>query len=236
MFRSTLKGLLPLVAALFLISASTQLAAQDFKGEGGKVRILSFPSGNDYPFWAISKLGLDKKYGFELENVAIQPGGAAVTALRSGAAEGGLLNWLEVARVRANGEKITAVVPFIKMPNVWIAPKTSPANDVSGLKGLKIGTYSRFGAEWVLFLAVAKSQFGYEPRTASTLQEAGPGLLRGLLDQKQLDSAFIFYNLALPMVASGEYKILFTSRDLLKPLADTTIPPSTKRKRKFFKD
>ncbi len=218
MVKSTLQALLFLVASLISVGVSSPVLAQDFKGEGGKVRILSFPTGNDYPFWAISKLGLDKKYGFELENVAVQPGGAAVTALRAGAAEGGLMNWLEVARVRANGDEITAVLPFIKMPNVWIVPKNSPAKDLAGLKGLKVGTYNRFTPEWVLYLAVAKSKYGYDPRSDSTVQEAGPGLLRGLLDQKQLDSAFIFYNLALPMVATGEYKILFTSRDLLETL------------------
>jgi len=224
MIKSTLQALLFLVVALISFGASFPVLAQDFKGEGGKVRILSFPTGNDYPFRTITKLGLDKKYGFELENVAVQPGGAAVTALRAGAAEGGLMNWLEVARVRANGDQITAVLPFIKMPNVWIAPKSSTAKDLPGLKGLKVGTYNRFTPEWVLYLAVAKSKYGYDPRSESTVQEAGPGLLRGLLDQKQLDSAFIFYNLAMPMVATGEYKILFTSRDLLEGLnIPTTI-------------
>jgi NitT/TauT family transport system substrate-binding protein len=199
-------------------------AQAPFQGEGGKVRILSFPSGNDYPFWTISKLGLDKKHGFELENVAVQPGGAAVTALRSGAAEGGLMNWLEIARVRANGDQITAVVPCLEMPNVWVVPKDSPAKDVGGLKGLKVGTYNRFSPEWVLYVAAARARSGYDPRTESTVQEAGPGLLRGLLDQKQIEAAFIFYNLALPMVASGDYRILFSSRDLLKAI---DIPAST---------
>ncbi len=219
MIKSTLQALLFLVVALISFGASFPVLAQDFKGEGGKVRILSFPTGNDYPFRTITKLGLDKKYGFELENVAVQPGGAAVTALRAGAAEGGLMNWLEVARVRANGDQITAVLPFIKMPNVWIAPKSSTAKDLPGLKGLKVGTYNRFTPEWVLYLAVAKSKYGYDPRSESTVQEAGPGLLRGLLDQKQLDSAFIFYNLAMPMVATNDeiWKELLATQSITDP-------------------
>ena len=59
--------------------ASQAYGQSEFKGEGGKVRVASFPGGNDYPFWAIAKLGLDRKYGFELENVSVQPGGAALT-------------------------------------------------------------------------------------------------------------------------------------------------------------
>ncbi|WP_422033939.1 ABC transporter substrate-binding protein [Reyranella sp.] len=195
---------------------ATRATAQDFKGEGGKVRVASFPGGNDYPFWAIAKLGLDRKYGFELENVSVQPGGAALTAFRSGAVEGGLMNWLELARVRTAGEEIAAIVPFLEMPNVWVVPRNSPAKTVADLKGRKVGTYNRFSPEWVLYLSTAKSKFGYDPRTESTIQEAGPGLLRGLMDQKQIDATFIFYNLAMPMVASGEYRILFNSKDLLK--------------------
>ena len=208
---SVLTALLP--AACF---ASQAYGQSEFKGEGGKVRVASFPGGNDYPFWAIAKLGLDRKYGFELENVSVQPGGAALTAFRSGAVEGGLMNWLELARVRTAGEEIAAIVPFLEMPNVWVVPKNSAAKTVADLKGKKVGTYNRFSPEWVLYLATAKSKFGYDPRTESTIQDAGPGLLRGLMDQKQIDATFIFYNLAMPMVASGEYRILFNSKDLLK--------------------
>ncbi len=208
---SVLTALLP-AAGL----ASQAYGQTEFKGEGGKVRVASFPGGNDYPFWAIAKLGLDRKYGFELENVSVQPGGAALTAFRSGAVEGGLMNWLELARVRTAGEEIAAIVPFLEMPNVWVVPKSSSAKTVADLKGRKVGTYNRFSPEWVLYLSTAKSKFGYDPRTESTIQEAGPGLLRGLMDQKQIDATFIFYNLAMPMVASGEYRILFNSKDLLK--------------------
>jgi NitT/TauT family transport system substrate-binding protein len=192
-----------LSVALLVTALTPSLSQTAIKGEGGKVRVLSFPSGNDYPFWLIAKLGIDKKYGFDLENIAIQPGGAVMTAFRSGATEGGLMNWLEVARARTNGDQVSAVVPFLEMPNVWVVPKDSPAKDIAGLKGMKIGTYNRFSPEWILYLATARDKAGYDPKVDSTIQEAGPGLLRGLLDQKQIEAGFIFYNLAMPMVATA---------------------------------
>ena len=201
MLYRTLRAI-SLSVALFAGALSPVVAQTGFQGEGGKVRVLSFPSGNDYPFWLIAKLALDKKHGFELENIAIQPGGAVMTAFRSGATEGGLMNWLEVARARTNGDQVSAVVPFLEMPNVWIVPKNSPAKDMAGLKGMKIGTYNRFSPDRILFLATARDKAGYDPKVDSTVQEAGPGLLRGLLDQKQIEAGFIFYNLAMPMVAS----------------------------------
>lgn len=211
------KRLVSIFAILAGLSASPLAAhAQaNFKGEGGKMRVYSFPSGNDYPFWTISKLGLDKKYGFELENVPGQPGGAVATAFRSAAVDGGLLNWLELSRMRAVGDQVTAVTPFLQMPNMLIAPKDSPIKTVADLKGKVVGTYFRFAPEWLLVVASAKAKAGFDPRTDSTVQEAGPGLLRGLLDQKQLQAAFIFYNLALPMIATGEYRLVTASRDLL---------------------
>jgi NitT/TauT family transport system substrate-binding protein len=217
MLKRTIRNLALSAALLAAHVAQTPLWAQaPFQGEGGKVRVLSFPSGNDYPFRVIAKLGLDKKHGFELENIPIQPGGAVMTAFRSGATEGGLMNWLEIARARSAGEDMSAVVPFLEMPNVWVVPKDSPAKDIAGLKGRKVGTYNRFAPEWVLYLAAANAKAGYNPKTESTIQEAGPGLLRGLLDQKQIEASFIFYNLAMPMAATGDYRILFNSRDLLQ--------------------
>jgi NitT/TauT family transport system substrate-binding protein len=198
------------------LAAQSSLQAQTpFQGEGGKVRVLSFPSGNDYPYWTISKLGLDRKYGFQLENVPSQPGGAVATAFRSAAVDGGSMNWLELARLRTNGDSVTAVAPFLQMPNVYIVPTNSSIKDMADLKGKVIGTYFRFAPEWILYAATAKAKANYDPRTDSTIHEAGPGLLRGLLEQKQLQASFIFYNLAFPMIASGDYRILFASRDLL---------------------
>jgi NitT/TauT family transport system substrate-binding protein len=201
-------------AALLSLPASAQAPAP-FQGEGGKVRIVQFPTGNIYPFWAIQKLGLDKKYGFELEIIPVQPGGAVATAFRSGATDGGSLNWLEIARMRTAGDKVVGVTPFLQNPNVFVAAKDSGIKGLSDFKGKNVGTYFRFSPEWLLFVAVAKSKAKYDPRTDSTMHEAGPGLLRGLLDQKQLQASFIFYNLAFPMVSSGDYQIVFASRDLL---------------------
>ena len=67
----------------------------------------------------------------------------------------------------------------------------------------------------------------------STVQEAGPGLLRGLLDQKQIEAGFIFYNLAMPMVASGEYRPLFSSRELLERV---DLPKATMLTSVAFRD
>src|SRR5262245_3222249 len=107
MLRRILQTSAMLTGLLMATAVQAQTPSAPFQGEGGKVRVYSFPSGNDYPFWAISKLGLDKKYGFVLENVPGQPGGAVATAFRSGATDGGLLNWLELARMRAVGDQVT---------------------------------------------------------------------------------------------------------------------------------
>jgi ABC-type nitrate/sulfonate/bicarbonate transport system substrate-binding protein len=200
-----------------MIGASTlsELKAQSEKGDGGVIRILTFPSGNDYPVWAISKLGLDKKYGFEEQMVPTTPGGATLTAFRSGAVDGGNLNWLDLARLRTNHDAITGVTPFLQLPNLYVVPTDSTIKTIDDLKGKKIGTHSRFAPEWIAYVANAKATAHYDPREAADVHEAGPGLLLGLLDQKQLDASLLFYNLGLPAVAAGRYRVLFASRDLL---------------------
>jgi NitT/TauT family transport system substrate-binding protein len=214
-----LKRSLPaLTLTAALVMAATPFSgprADSDKGDGGVVRILTFPSGNDYPVWAISKLGLDKKYGFEEQMVPTTPGGATLTAFRSGAVDGGNLNWLELARLRTNHDAITGVTPFLQLPNLYVVPADSPIKTIDDLKGKKIGTHSRFAPEWIVYIANAKATAHYDPREAAEIHEAGPGLLLGLLDQKQIDASLLFYNLGMPAIATGRYRVLFASRDLL---------------------
>ena len=201
-----------LVAAALVTAAgpSAVKAQTPFQGEGGSVRVLSFPSGNDYPFWAISKLGLDKKYGFNLVNVPAQPGGAVATAFRSGAVDGGSMNWIELARLRTNNEKVTAVTPFLQMPNVFVVPTNSPIKSMADLKGKVVGTYYRFAPEWVLAVASTKKKANFDLRTDSKMHEAGPGLLRGLMATASLagqvrQQAFVLaYQEAVRYMASND--------------------------------
>ena len=50
------------------------------------------------------------------------------------------------------------------------------------------------------------------------LHEGGVPLLRGLMDQGQLDAVQMFNSLTPDMVASGKYRILATIRGLIKEL------------------
>jgi NitT/TauT family transport system substrate-binding protein len=210
-----MKGRLLLLLGMMLFVAS---AVAQVKGDGSKLRILTFPSGNDYPAWAITRLKLDKKYGFDAEIVPMQPGPPTMNAFRAGAVDAGNMNWLELARLRTLGEKVTGITPFLQWPNMIVVPAKSSVRDVADLKGKKVGTWNRVTPEWLLFIASTRAKAGFDPRTDSTIHEAGPGLLRGLLDRNELDAAAIFYNLGVPMVASGQYRVLTSSRDLLGPL------------------
>jgi NitT/TauT family transport system substrate-binding protein len=203
-----------------ILSAAS--ANAQVKGDGTKVRILVFPTGHDYAAFAITRLKLDRKYGFDAEIVPMQPGPPTMNAFRAGAVDGGKLNWLELARLRTVGEKVTAVAPDLQWPNMIIVPSKSSIRYLADLKGKKVGTWNRFTPEWLLFIASARAKAGFDPRADSTIHEAGPGLLRGLLDRNELDASAIFYNLGLPMVATGQYRVLARSGDLLELLG---LPP-----------
>ena len=62
------------------------------------------------------------------------------------------MNWLEIARSAHRGEPVTAVTPFLEMPNMWVVPKNSPTKDIADLKGKDVGTYIRFAPKWLLFV------------------------------------------------------------------------------------
>ena len=209
--KSTLLVLLGMI--LSIASATAQV-----QGDGTKLRLLVFPTGHDYVSFAMVRLKLDKKYGFDAEIVPMQPGPPTMNAFRSGAIDGGKMNWLELARLRTLGEKITAVAPDLQWPNMMIVPSKSSIKDLADLKGKKLGTWNRLAPEWLLFVSAVRVKAGFDPRADSTVHEAGPALLRALMERNDLDASAIFYNLGLPMVATGDYRVLTRSTDLLKLL------------------
>ncbi|MFL6795838.1 MAG: ABC transporter substrate-binding protein [Xanthobacteraceae bacterium] len=236
-----------LLAALALgILPSASGLANEIKGDGGKVRLLyNEPGTNSFPPFVVKKFALDKKYGFELQPIAASTSQAVANALQAGGGDVGILDWVTLARMQAGGVKLIGIAPFLIWANTVIVRTDSPHQNLGDLKGKKIGVYSQNNLDWIVMRAHAQRRYHVDLQTETTLHEGGVPLLRGLMDQGQLDAVQMFNSLTPDMVASGKYRVLATIRKLIKELelpdtpfllysADSTFTTANPQRMKAF--
>lgn len=208
-----------LLAATLGLFLSAESFANDIKGDGGKVRLLyNEPGTNSFPPFVIKKFALDKKYGFELQPIPVSTSQATANALQAGGGDIGILDWITLARMQSRGVKLVGVAPFLIWANTVIVRTDSPIQNLGDLKGKKVGIYSRNNLDWVVMRTHAQRQYKFDLEKEAQLHEGGVPLLRGLMDQGQLDAVQMFNSLTPDMVASGKYRILATIRGLIKDL------------------
>jgi NitT/TauT family transport system substrate-binding protein len=225
---------------------SAESVADDIKGDGGKVRLLyNEPGTNSFPPFVMKKFGLDKKYGFELQPIPASTSQAVANALQAGGGDVGILDWITLARMQTGGVKLIGIAPFLIWANTVIVRADSPYQNLGDLKGKKVGIYSRNNLDWVVMRTHAQRRYKVDLEKETTLHEGGVPLLRGLMDQGQLDAVQMFNSLTPDMVASGKYRILATIRNLVKDLdlpdtpflmysADSTFAAANPQRMKAF--
>ena len=207
------------LAAAFGLTVNCVSVASEIKGDGGKVRLLyNEPGTNSFPPFVMKKFALDKKYGFELQPIPVSTSQATANALQAGGGDVGILDWVTLARMQTGGVKLIGVAPFLIWANTVIVRADAPYQTLGDLKGKRVGVYSRNNLDWVVMRAHAQRRHKVDLEKDTHLHEGGVPLLRGLMDQGQLDAVQMFNSLTPDMVASGKYRILATIRSLIKDL------------------
>lgn len=220
-------GRVAALALLVAVAAAPHARAESVsvKGDGGKVRLLVNPSGTQsFPPFVIKKLALDKKYGFTLEIIPANTAPAVRTALQSGGAEIGMFGWNDVARMRKAGIGVVGIAPFLTWANTVMVPVNSPIQRLADLKGKKLGVINRIGLDWIVMRAVAHRAYEMDLESQTTVHEGAVSLLRGLIEQGELDATQMFNDLTPAMVASGKFRVLVRIRDLIGQLGLPDTP------------
>lgn len=214
-------------AALGLAAAST-LPKGSFaaaKGNGGTIRMMLNPAGTmSFPPFVIKKFKLDEKYGFKFETINYTNANTATAAMQSKSAEMIVYEWLATARIIDGGIPIVGVAPFMTYVNTVLVPKDSPIKTLADLKGKRLGVHSKTSYDWMIMQAAAKQKYGVDLAKEVTIQEAAAPLLRGSIDQGQLDATQMWNSLAADMLASGKYKTLVSIRAITEDLGIPTVP------------
>jgi NitT/TauT family transport system substrate-binding protein len=197
------------------------------RGDGGKMRILINPSGSQsFPAMLVQKFELDKKRNFEVEIIPSASTQAEVIGIQSGNAEIGIWNWPDVARMREAGTKVVGIAPSMKWVNTIIVPIDSSARTLADLKGKRVGILRRTGLDWVVMRAAAQKIHNFNIERDARIQEATIALLRGLIDQGELDAAMMYGDFTPAMLATGKYRVLATIKDLVSQLGIPDAPYS----------
>jgi len=217
------------LALAVLPMATAQAAEPDtrtFKGDGGVVRMSNNQAGtNAFAFYTIQKFKLDEKYGFRLQEVPTANSNAAITAIRAGAVDMMVADLIAVSNMRNAGLKVIAIVPMFRWGDHMIVPADSPIKTLGDLKGKKVGTDSRTNSTWFVIMAAALKLYNLNLEKEANVQAGGVGLLRGLMEQGQLDATFIYNNIAPAMTVNGKFRVLYQMRDLISAIGlDGDVP------------
>jgi NitT/TauT family transport system substrate-binding protein len=214
-----------LTLALAVLPMAAAQAAEP-KGDGGTIRMSNNQAGtNAFAFYTIQKFKLDEKYGFKLQEVPTANSLAAITAIRAGAVDMMVADIIAVSNMRNAGVKVIAIVPMFRWGDHVIVPADSPIKNLGDLKGKKVGTDSHTNSTWFVIMAAALKLYNLNLEKEATVQAGGVGLLRGLMEQGQLDATFIYNNITPAMTANGKFRVLYQMRDLISAIGlDGDVP------------
>lgn len=208
-----------------LLAASARADPPSVKGDGGTIRLLvNMATTQTFAPGLITERGLDKKYGFALATVPSTTQQTTITALQMHSADIGNFGWNDLARVKANGVNVVGVVPFVGWANTIVVPANSSLRTLGDLRGKKVGVYGRTSLDWVVMRAVAEKDYKLDLESDAVVEEGAISLLRGLMDQGQLDATLMYSDLTASMVVSGKYRVMAPVKTFVDELGVPNAP------------
>ena len=210
------------LAAMLVLGAAPQAQAA---GDGGTIRMMLNPAGTMSLLpYVVKKYKLDEKHGFKLETVPYTNANTATAAMQSKSAEIIVYEWLATARIIDGGIDIVGVAPFMTYINTVLVPTDSKIKTLADLKGKKLGVHSKTSFDWLIMQAAAKQQFNMDLAKEVSIQEGAAPLLRGSIENGQLDATQMWNSLAADMIASGKFKDMLTIRSITEGMGVPTVP------------
>ena len=205
------------VALLAVFALGAHAGRADVGGDGGTIRLLyNEPGTNSFVPFVIKKFALDAKHGFVLAPVPTTTTQAAITAIQAGGADVGTFGWNDIGRMMNNGVDVIGVAPFLRWgADFIVVPTASPIKTLADLKGKRVGAGTKTALNWIIMRAVGEKEYGIDIEKEAIPYEGSPTLLRGLIENGQLDATHIFNSVEPSMVASGKFRPLAKISDLV---------------------
>jgi NitT/TauT family transport system substrate-binding protein len=145
---------------------------------------------------------LDRQTNLAIQTIALATTEAGKIALKGGAADLILSDWLWVTRERALGDDLV-FYPYSSALGAVMVPANSPINDIAGLKGKKLGVAGGpLDKSWLLLQALARRS-GINLKTQADIAYGAPPLLTQKALQGETDATLTFWNFCAELEATG---------------------------------
>ncbi len=160
--------------------------------------------------------GLDKKANLALQVDELASPEAGKVALRGGAADVIVSDWLWVARERGLGSKLT-FYPYSSALGAVMVSNASPIRTLADLKGSKLAVAGGpIDKSWLLLQASMK-QDGIDLKSEATIVYGSPPLLAAKTLSGEMDATLNYWNFCAALEAKG-FRRLTAIEDILPKL------------------
>jgi NitT/TauT family transport system substrate-binding protein len=160
--------------------------------------------------------GLDKQNDLTIQVLELASPEAGKIALRGGAADIIVSDWLWVTRERGLGAKL-AFYPYSSALGAVMVPAAAPIEGLADLKTRKLGVAGGpLDKSW-LFVQAAMKKEGIDLKAQATIVYGAPALLAAKALQRETDATLNYWNFCAALEAKG-FRRLAGVEDLLPQL------------------
>ena len=197
MFRGGSRVAAIAVALGLIFAAASAAQAAD------RIRIAAQKTGTlAWELDIIRAHGLDKAANLDIQVVELATTEAGKIALRSGAADMIVSDWLWVARERALGDALV-FYPYTSTLGAVMVPANSAVAGLPDLKGRKLAIAGGpLDKSWLMLQAVARRD-GLDLNSQATIVYGAPPLLSEKALQRENDATLTFWNVCAELEGKG---------------------------------
>ena len=151
--------------------------------------------------------GLDKQRDLTIETTELASPEAGKIALRGGAADIVVSDWLWVSRERTLGAKLV-FYPYSSALGAVMTPAASPIGTLADLRGKKLAVAGGpIDKSWLLLQAAMK-QDGIDLKTAATVAYGAPAMLAEKTLLGEMDATLNYWNICADLEAKGLRRVV----------------------------
>jgi NitT/TauT family transport system substrate-binding protein len=146
--------------------------------------------------------GLDRQFNLNIAVTELANPEAGKIALRGGAADFIVSDWLWVTRERSLGAKLV-FYPYSSALGAVMVPVAAPIENLASLKGKKLAVAGGpLDKSW-LFVQAAMKQDGIDLKTQATIVYGAPALLAAKAVQREVDATLNYWNFCAALESKG---------------------------------
>jgi NitT/TauT family transport system substrate-binding protein len=180
-----------------------------------------------YLLYTIKRFGFDRDHDFyldvELVSDALEDGIETVEAqLQQGAADLIDIDYISIARERAEGADIVAFHPYGRTVGGLVAPEDSDIEGLADLSGHRIGVVRRLDKNWILTRAACREYHDFDPDETATPVEAGSKVeLTRMIRDGEVDAGLQFWQIVPEITETGPFEEVLPMSELVQRLSET---------------